>query len=59
MDEKNRPLHQGQPNNAEQGSQENVKNPFTNNQPADQDIQQSQQDLDNEQRFKEALTERD
>lgn len=40
-------------------SQEKAVNPFENNQSAEQDIAQSQEDMDKEQQFKEALTERD
>lgn len=59
MTQDNRPKSKGQQNSSQQGGQERVKNPFENNQSADQDIQQSQEKLDKEQQFKEALTERD
>ena len=40
-------------------SSQQAINPFENNQPAEKDIAQSQEDLDKEQTYKEALTERD
>ena len=55
MDTRNRPAEQDQ----EQSSSGKAINPFENNQSADKDIAQSQEDLDKEQQFKEALTERD
>ena len=42
-----------------QDANHNVKNPFENNQSAEKDIEQSQEELDREQQFKEAQTERD
>ena len=46
----------GQP--AESSNEKHI-NPFENNQTVEKDIQQSKQDLDKEQQFKEAQTERD
>lgn len=59
MDEKNRPSSPKQQNTTQQPAHEKVKNPFENHQSADKDIAQSQEDLEKEQQFKEALTERD
>lgn len=59
MDEKNRPYSPEQHNTSQQTAHENVKNPFENKQPVEKDIEQSQEELDKEQQFKEALTERD
>jgi hypothetical protein len=56
MDNRNRPFEDEQ-TGSQQPSQ--VKNPFENNQPVEKDIEQSQEELDKEQQFKEALTERD
>lgn len=42
-----------------ESSNEKHINPFENNQTVEKDIQQSKQDLDKEQQFKEAQTERD
>jgi hypothetical protein len=38
---------------------EPIGNPFENSQASDKDVQQSKQELENEQQFKEAQTERD
>ena len=59
MDEKNRPSSPEPQHTPQQPAQEKVKNPFENHQSADKDIAQSQEELDKEQQFKEALTERD
>ena len=44
---------------AQPASAEQVKNPFENNQSAEQDVQQSKEEVEKEQQFKEALRERD
>ncbi len=59
MDNRSRPSEEGQENTSQQTTHSNVKNPFENNQPIEKDIEQSQEDLEKEQQFKEALTERD
>lgn len=59
MDTQNKPLEEKQQDNPQQAARENVKNPFENGQSAENDISQSQEDINNEQQFKEALTERD
>jgi hypothetical protein len=59
MDTNNRPQNDQQQGAAQQGAQEKVKNPFENHQSADKDIEQAQEELEKEQQFKEALTERD
>jgi hypothetical protein len=59
MDKGKLPENEGQQNASQQGATERVKNPFENNQSAEQDIQQSQEELEKEQQFKEAQTERD
>lgn len=50
-------------NNREQVAQnpstQQTNNPFENNRTVENDIQQSQEELENEQTFKEASTERD
>lgn len=55
----NRPQSDDQQNTSQQAESKKVKNPFENHQSVDQDIQQSQEELEKEQQFKEALTERD
>ncbi len=59
METNNRPQSEGQHNTSQQTSHENVKNPFENHQSVEKDIEQSQEDLEKEQQFKEAMTERD
>lgn len=59
MDTRNKPSEEGQENASQQGTHSGVKNPFESNQSAENDIEQSQEELDKEQQFKEALTERD
>lgn len=59
MAKDNRPQSEGQQSASQQSAQEKVKNPFENHQSADEDIRQSQEELEKEQQFKEALTERD
>jgi hypothetical protein len=58
MDNKNRPFEDEQ-TGSQQSSQGHVKNPFENNQSIEKDIEQSKEEMDKEQQFKEALTERD
>jgi hypothetical protein len=59
MDQNNKPQSPEQHNTSQQKVQENVKNPFENHQSLEKDIEQSKEELDKEQQFKEALTERD
>jgi hypothetical protein len=59
MDQQNRPQSGNQQNTAQQTTHEKVKNPFENHQSVEKDIAQSQEDMEKEQQFKEALTERD
>jgi hypothetical protein len=59
MDEKNKPQTGEQHKARQPATDEKVKNPFENNQSVDKDIEQSQEELENEQQFKETLTERD
>lgn len=59
MDNKNRPINSDKEPAAQEGSAEQVKNPFENNRSVEKDIEQSQEELENEQAFKEASTERD
>lgn len=59
METRNRPLDNEQEQTAQNTSSQKVKNPFENNQPVEKDIEQSQEELDKEQAYKEALTERD
>jgi hypothetical protein len=53
--EQNKP----QPQTAENPTGESVENPFENNKSVDQDVQLAQEELEKEQQFKEAQTERD
>jgi hypothetical protein len=47
-------------NSEESGkSSQQVINPFENNQSIEKDLEQSKEQLDNEQQFKEAMSERD
>lgn len=55
MDTRNWP-HEGEQENT---SKQTVPNPFENSQPVEKDIEQAQDDMEKEQQFKEALTERD
>lgn len=59
MDEKNKPQTSEQGKAGQPVAREKVKNPFENHQSADKDIEQSKEELENEQQFKETLTERD
>jgi hypothetical protein len=56
MDNRNRTHENEQENNT---VQQTAPNPFENSQPVEKDIEQAQEDLEKEQQFKEALTERD
>lgn len=58
MDTRSRPMDNEQEQTQNTSSQKAI-NPFENNQPAEKDIAQSQEELDKEQTYKEALTERD
>lgn len=53
--EQNKP----QPQTAENPTGDTVSNPFENNKPVDQEVQLAQEELEKEQQFKEAQTERD
>ncbi|MBB1286614.1 hypothetical protein HRH25_19700 [Flavisolibacter sp. BT320] len=59
MDNKNRSLNKEQEQGSKATSAQQSNNPFENNRTVENDIQQSQEELDNEQTFKEASTERD
>jgi hypothetical protein len=59
MDNKNRSLNKEQEQPSQATSTQQSNNPFENNRSVENDIQQSQEELDNEQTFKEASTERD
>jgi hypothetical protein len=59
MENKNRPFEDSQTGSAQQSSDRTVPNPFENSQTVEKDIEQSQEEVDKEQQFKEALTERD
>lgn len=59
MNEKNRQQNDGAGTENEQGKPEGAMNPFENRQPADKDIEQRNREVENEQQFKEAQTERD
>lgn len=59
MDPRNKPANQEQDQSAQQPSTHKAINPFENKQPVEDDITQSKEELDNEQQYKEALTERD
>lgn len=55
----NNSANQPQQQTAENPSGAPLGNPFENNTPVDQEIHQSQEELEKEQQFKEAQTERD
>ncbi|HEV7330988.1 MAG TPA: hypothetical protein VGN63_08120 [Flavisolibacter sp.] len=59
MDNRNRPMDNEQEQTSQNTSSQKVINPFENSQPVEKDIEQSQEELDKEQAYKEALTERD
>lgn len=59
MENKNRPLDNNREQAAQNTSAQQNNNPFENNRTVESDIQQSQEELENEQTFKEASTERD
>lgn len=59
MENENRPQSEDQRQRNENNPAGKVTNPFENHQPVEQDIQQSQEELEKEQQFKEAQTERD
>lgn len=59
MDNKNDPQEAPQRQTPENPSGSPVANPFDNNRSSDEDIKAAGDDLDKEQQFKEALTERD
>ena len=56
MDTRNKPQKNEQQQDAAKPA---VQNPFDNSQPVEKDIEQSREELDKEQQFKEAQTERD
>lgn len=51
--------HEPQPQTAGNPQGAPVSNPFENNRPVDDEIQQASEELEKEQQFKEAQTERD
>ena len=59
MDQENRPQSGKQDSTSQRTTHEEVKNPFENHQPVEKDIAQAKEDLEKEQQFKEAQTERD
>lgn len=59
MDNKNRPLDKEQEQSSQATSTQQSNNPFENNRTVETDIQHSKEELENEQTFKEASTERD
>ena len=59
MDTKNRPFDEGQTSSSTQENKDASNNPFENNQSLEKDIAQSKEELENEQQFKQAQTERD
>lgn len=59
MDTKNRPFDPEQKNTSQHTVHDKIKNPFDNHQSVEKDIKQAREDLEKEQEFKEAQTERD
>ena len=59
MNPHNRQENEEKEKQGQQSSREQVVNPFENKQPAEKDVQQAQEELNKEQQFKEAMTERD
>jgi hypothetical protein len=59
MEKDNRPPNDDRRNASEQEESTRVKNPFDNKQSAEKDVRQLDEELEREQQFKEALTERD
>jgi len=59
MENRNNTADKPQQQTADNPSGTPLGNPFENNQSVDQDIQQAGEDLEKEQQFKEAQTERD
>ena len=59
MENRNKAADKPQQHTADNPSGTPLGNPFENNQPVDQDIQQAGEELEKEQQFKEAQTERD
>lgn len=59
MDTKNRPLDNENEQTVQNSSSGKAVNPFENHQPVEKDIEQSREELEKEQAYKEASTERD
>lgn len=59
MENKNRPFKESQTGRTVPEEKEAIANPFENNQPVEQDIARSKEELENEQQFKQAQRERD
>ena len=59
MDNKNRLFNSDREQASQDNTAEQVNNPFENNRSVEEDIEQSQEEVENEQAFKEASTERD
>lgn len=59
MDTKNRPQSGDENQQTGKPEHERVRNPFEDHKSADQDVADAQEELDKEQQYKEALTERD
>ncbi|HET7897887.1 MAG TPA: hypothetical protein VFL47_09465 [Flavisolibacter sp.] len=59
MDTKNRPQSSEDNNPQQKPQQQRINNPFEDHKSVEEDIRQSQEELDKEQQYKEAQTERD
>ncbi|HUC82426.1 MAG TPA: hypothetical protein VMR70_16085 [Flavisolibacter sp.] len=59
MSTRDKQQHEPQPQTAGNPHGTPVSNPFENNRPVDDEIQQASEELEKEQQFKEAQTERD
>lgn len=59
MKKRNNQADQSQQQTADDPARESNSNPFENGQTADQEIQQAEEELEKEQQFKEAQSERD
>lgn len=59
MEKDKTPQNESRQDKGEKAVHERIKNPFENHQSVEHDIQQSEEELEKEQQFKEAMTERD
>lgn len=59
MEKQKQSFPETQPPENAMPDREKIANPFENRQPADKDIEEAKEKLENEQAFKEAQTERD